>query len=79
MLPQRLEDIERDKPYACYQLEVRVQGTWRSRTIYACPIERFHLLLAKLPMHENMRFRRVHTAKADMAMITDSMIVTVIP
>lgn len=75
MLNQRLEDLEREKEYARYQLEERVRHTWRPRTIYACPREWFrHLVTKVIGPVEHKRFKRVHTTEAHMVMITPHVI-----
>lgn len=80
MLPNRLSDLEREKPYARYQVELRQpDGTWAGSIIYACPVERFRLLLSRAGLKENERLRRVNTEHADMAMVTDTIITTIRP
>lgn len=79
MLPSRLKDLENERPYARYQLEERKGGVWVRGMIYACPVERFQNLLTALNLNEDQRLKRVKTKHADMAMVTDSIITTVIP
>jgi len=80
MLPTRLSDLEKERPYARYQVEIKQEdGTWAGSVIYACPVERFRLLLGRAGLKENERLRRVHTDHADMAMVTDNIITTIRP
>jgi hypothetical protein len=79
MLPSRLKDLESERPYARYQLEERRDDVWMPGMIYACPVERFQNLLTALSLTEDQRLKRVKTTKADMAMVTDTIITTVIP
>jgi len=77
MLSQNLSDLENEREYSRYQIEVRVRGDWRPRAVYACPREWLRHLLAKIPMKDDMRLQRVHVAEADMVMVTPHLIGTV--
>ena len=77
MLSQRLDDLENEREYARYQIEVRVLGAWYPRAVYACPREWLRHLLAQIPIKEDMRLQRVYVTKVDMVMITPQLIGTV--
>ncbi len=74
MLPSRLKDLDDTRFYARYQLETLNGGTWTPGMIVACPPEKFHLLLAALKMTSKKRLKRVESARADMALVTDTIV-----
>jgi len=75
MLPSRLKDLDDTRFYARYQIETLVKGEWTLGMIIACPPEKFSLLLAALKLtRSKTRLKRVESAHADMALVTDTII-----
>lgn len=74
MLPNRLKDLDDTRFYARYQIETLVGGKWTPGMIYACPPDRFYLLLAALKLTRTSRLKRIESAHADMALVTDTIV-----
>jgi hypothetical protein len=73
----RMADLDTNNFYARYQVQIKEKNKWFPSVIYACPPERFRLLLERIQLSENQRLKRVYTDDADLAMITDTIITTV--
>ena len=78
MLPNRLKDLDDTRLYARYQIETLKGGEWLPGMIIACPPEKFSLLLAALKLTSSKtRLKRIESAHADMALVTDTIITNV--
>jgi len=78
MLPNRLKDLEAECHYNRYQFETLCGDVWTPGLIYACPPTKLSRLLTMLHLTETARLNRVYTDHADMALITDTILIPVI-